>query len=182
METFTHVIEILTAGLSYRQTCKVMEVTRSNILRAAALLKLATRRSAGHYTWLTGAVSLEALSKVLQALGCWAYSVAADTSAQIYRDPFLSMRIRVIAVHGKISTVHNVHMVAPPLKESHIGSPTFSPTVRLLNAQNPEWRAKLEGATSDGASNMCGKFSGWQTLLQDACESPLFAYLVDLTE
>jgi hypothetical protein len=48
----------------------------------------------------------------------------------------------------------------------------FILTAEVMDGLGSQWRAKLIGITSDGAANMAGRFSGWQKLLQNACQSP----------
>jgi hypothetical protein len=49
----------------------------------------------------------------------------------------------------------------------------FNLTAEVMGALDSQWRAKLIDLTSDGAGNMAGHFSGWQKLVQNACQRPL---------
>lgn len=69
MATFTHVVELVTAGLSYWQIWKVMELTRSKIPQAVSLFKPVTRQAASHYTRLIGDLGSKAMANIMQAPG-----------------------------------------------------------------------------------------------------------------
>jgi hypothetical protein len=61
---------------------------------------------------------------------------------------------------------------------SHTGEYMFNITSEVLGALDPGWRTKLIGATSDGAANMVGSVSGWQTRLRNAAADPESFYLM----
>jgi hypothetical protein len=170
--TFLHLVELVKAGLSYRQVSEVVAPARSKISGACSLFKPVTRQTASTYTRLIAAVGFDALSSIIKH--AWAYSLAADASSLIHGVASFSIRIRVPLVDTKKSSLHNLHVVAPPLQGSHTGATMFSLTAEAMGALDPRWRTKLIGVTSDGAANMAGRFSGWQKLLQDACESPFY--------
>lgn len=75
-----------------------MELTRSKIPLALALFKPVSRDEVRHYTRLIGALGLEAWAKIMQDSGNWAYSVAADASAQIHGVAYFSIRIGLVVV------------------------------------------------------------------------------------
>jgi hypothetical protein len=63
---FLHIVELVKAGLSYRQVFEVVALTRSKISGARTLFKPVTRQTASSYTRLIAAVALNALSSVLK--------------------------------------------------------------------------------------------------------------------
>jgi hypothetical protein len=68
------------------------------------------------------------------------------------------------------STLHNVHLFAPPVAASHTGQNMFEITSCALDALDSAWRSKPMGCTSDRAANMTGVHSGWQLLVEKACK------------
>jgi hypothetical protein len=113
-----------------------------------------------------------ALPKVLQR--SWAYALAVDSSAHIGGISYFCIRVHIppLSVHDDI---YSLHIVAPPMCGSHMGEYMFNITSEVLGALDPGWRTKLIGVTSDGAANMVGSVSGWQTRLRnDATDSESF--------
>jgi hypothetical protein len=53
---------------------------------------------------------------------------------------------------------------------SHTGQNMFEMTSCALDALDSEWWSKLIGCTSDGAANMTGVHSGWQSLVEKTSE------------
>jgi hypothetical protein len=58
------------------------------------------------------------------------------------------------------------------MKWSHTGEYMYKVTAKVLDALDASWRSKIIGATSDGAANMVGSVSGWQTRLRNASSDP----------
>jgi hypothetical protein len=115
---------------------------------------------------------LDALTSILKY--ALAYSFEADASAQIPCVAYYSIRIHVPSVDGKKWSLHNLHVVAPPLQGSHTGATMFNPTAEVMSALDSRWRAKLIGVTRRGAANMAGRFSGRQKILQNAFQRPFY--------
>jgi hypothetical protein len=80
--TFLHVVELVKAGLAYWQVSEVVALTRSKISGARSLFRPVTRQTASTYTQLIAVVGLDALSSIFRH--AWAYSLAAEASAQIH--------------------------------------------------------------------------------------------------
>jgi hypothetical protein len=74
--------------------------------------------------------------------------------------------------------IYNLHIVAPPMCGSHTGEYMFNFTSEVLGTLDPGWRTKLIGVTSDGAANIVGSVSGWQTRLRNAVADSESFYLV----
>jgi hypothetical protein len=64
--------------------------------------------------------------------------------------------------------VYDLHVVAPPICGSNTRVYMFNVTSEVLGALDPGWRTNVIGAKSDGAANMVGSVSGWQTRLRNA--------------
>jgi hypothetical protein len=168
--TFMYCLSLIRFGLSYRQISSVMETMRSTFPGARSEFKPLTRQTASIYCKLVAVCGLEALRNVLRR--SWGFAIAADGSAHVHGTAYFSIRLRLISIENKIrkSTLHNVHLVAPPMTTSHTGQNMFEMTSCALDALDSEWRSKLIGCTSDGAANMTGVHIGWQSLVEKACE------------
>jgi hypothetical protein len=168
--TFMYCVSLIRFGLSYRQISSVMETMRSTLPGARSEFKPVTRQTASIYCRLVAACGLEALRNVLRR--SWAFAIAADGSSHVHGTAYFCIRLCLISIESKTrkSTLHNVHLVAPPMTTSHTGQNMFEMTSCALDALDSEWRSKLIGCTSDGAANMTGVHIGWQSLVEKACE------------
>jgi hypothetical protein len=61
-----------------------------------------------------------------------------------------------VSIDESKTSLHYVHLLAPPLTGSHIGKSMYDITEIVLSALDSHWRAKLIGSTSDGAENIMG--------------------------
>ena len=104
----------------------------------------------------------EIIRKILKHV--WAFSIAMDagTKASV---SYLDVRLR-ITIEGKL---YNLHLVALPMTESHTGENTFLLIAKFLDALCNNWKSKLISVSTDGASNMHGRFQGAVTRLDDVC-------------
>jgi hypothetical protein len=163
--TFMYCDSLIPFGLSYRQIASVMETMRCSLPGGRSEFIPVTRQTASIYSRFVVARALEALWNVLRR--SWAFAIAADGSAHAHGVAYFSFRLRLISIESKTrkSTLHNVHLVAPPMAASHTGQNMFEMTSCALDALDSEWRSKLIGCTSDGAANMTGVHSGWQSLI-----------------
>jgi hypothetical protein len=98
----------------------------------------------------------------------WAYSIATDSSAHILGTAYFDIRIRVPPMTWD-SDIINLHMVAPPMRESRTGAYMHRITTEVLKALDTDWKSKILGATSDGTANMSGCVSGWQKRMEESC-------------
>jgi hypothetical protein len=129
------------------------------------MLIIVTHRDVTMHARLVAVLDLEALSKVLQR--SWAYALASDSSAHIGGTSSCCVRVHIppLSTHDD---KYNFHIVARPMCGSHTAEYMFNITSEVLGALDPGWRTKLIGLTSDGAANMVGSVSGWQTRLRNA--------------
>lgn len=165
--TYLQVIELARDGLSYVQISSVMSGYRSTFSIVASTHNAVTRHAAGKYIRLVDAIGLDSIGKALSS--SWCYAVAADGSAQIHGRAYFSVRVRLVTLDGKRSSLSNLHICAPPLTDAHTGENMHSMTVAILKALDGQWDRKLSGATSDGARNMTGVYKGWQSRLKRDC-------------
>jgi hypothetical protein len=153
-------IRHVAAGASFRLASQIIE----NTCQVCALpaLRSCTRQHISNYIRAVSAINLQRLSELLQQ--SWAFSIALD-SATHFGMSYLDIRFRLY-VKGEKSVV-NLHGCALPMTERHTGKVISQMVCRFLDEICPKWRVSLLAATSDGAANMTGRFSGALTLLQN---------------
>jgi hypothetical protein len=174
--TFIHVLDLVKIGLSYRQVEAVRSLTSSTIPKAMSMLKPISRQTARVFTRIVAAWDLEALRGVMQR--SWEFSVAADASASVHGVAYFSIRMRLVSIDESKSSLHNLHLLTPPLTRSHTGKFMHYLTELVLSALDSHWRAKKIGSTSDGAANMMGIYSGWQVRLLKICQGSGLLYRI----
>jgi hypothetical protein len=126
--TLMYCVSLIRFGLSYRQIASVMETMRSLLPGVRSEFKPVTRQTASIYCRLVAACGLVALRNVLRR--SWAFDIAADGSAHVHGVAYFCIRLRLISIESKTrkSTLHNVHLVAPPKATSHTGQNMFEMT------------------------------------------------------
>ena len=94
----------------------------------------------------------------------WAYSIAIDggTKGNV---PYLDVRLRLVI----LGELHNLHLVALPMYESHTGENMFLLISKFMDGLSPNWKNKLISVASDGASSMHGRVQGVLTRLDEVC-------------
>jgi hypothetical protein len=124
-------------------------------------------------TRLVAVLGLEALSKILQQ----SWALAADCSAYIGGTYYFCVRVRIPppSMHDE---VYYLLVVETPMCGSHTGEYMFDVTSEVLGALHPGWRKTLIGVTSDGAANMVGSVSVWQTRLRNSIADYELFYLM----
>ena len=154
------IVSYVSIGVSFRQcsrlllSCKELanlsEVGNCNVAKVIQAVRF------------TCCQNYEVLCKILQH--AWAFSIAMDagTKASV---PYLDVRVRA-TVDGSL---YNLHLVALPMTESHTGENTFLLIEKFLDALCSNWRKKLISVSTDGASNMQGRYQGAVTRLDDVC-------------
>jgi hypothetical protein len=173
--TFLRVIDLVYLGLSFVQVAETISQERELFAGGRSMLIYVTRRDVTVHTRLVAVLGFDALSKVLQR--SWAYALTADSSAHIGGTSYFSVRICIPPLSMN-EDIYNLHIVAPAMCGSHTGDYMFNITSEVLGALDPGWRTKLIGVTSDGAANMVGSVSGWQTRLRNAAADPESFYLM----
>jgi hypothetical protein len=109
---------------------------------------------------------LQALREILSS--CISYSLAADASSIMHSKAYFSLRVRV-PPRKRAEDVSKLHVVAVPMTEKHTGLYMFQVTGRVMSVLDVAWMKKVVGVASDGAANMTGIDSGWQTCERKAC-------------
>ena len=73
--------------------------------------------------------------------------------------PYLDFRLRFVLGFE----LFNMHLIACPMYESHTGDNMFALTGKILDVLCQNWKEKIIGVTTDGASNMTGCHVGLVT-------------------
>ncbi len=113
------------------------------------------------------AINLQSIKELFKDI--WAFSIGFD-AANHARSSYLDVRMRCF-YRGEL---HNLHLMAIPMRDRHTGEYQFDLVVALLNILAPKWRHQLIGVTTDGASNMTGRISGTATRLSSEVHSHMF--------
>jgi hypothetical protein len=142
-----YVQPLLGCGLLFVQCAKVVSASREE-LGQAAKIGCASKNDVARITRITCALSLEMLSEMMRA--SWAYSVGLDVSTNSFGVSMLDLRI-YIPVNGDI---HNFHMLVVPMFAEHSGEEMFKLLFDSLSALDPDWKMKIVGITTDGATSM----------------------------
>jgi len=144
---FQLVIDHVSTGCSFRQVARILDNTK----RRTGLSKIGTITDAqvANLTIAICAINLQLIAKILQnSKSTWAWSLANDSSTHFGKS-YLDNRVR-FHLNG---TLHNIHVIAIPMHESsHTGQYMFDLTVKIFDILCPNWRTKLLGIGSDGAS------------------------------
>ncbi len=153
VDQLRYVQRLLGCGLSFVQCVKVVSASREE-LGQATKIGCASENDVARIARITCALSLEMLSEMMRA--SWAYSVGLDASTDSFGVSMFDLRIR-IPVNGDI---HNFHMLAVPMFAEHSGEEMFKLLSDSLSALDPNWKMKIVGITTDGATSMTGMRKG----------------------
>ena len=115
-------------------------------------------------------MNLNALSLLLTD-HIWAFSIAFDGGNKSNQS-YVDVRIRFCVENH----VCNLHLVALPIHERHTGLNIYNLIKKFLDALCSGWKDKLIGISTDGASNMTGRYQGVVTYLCN--ETPHLVYRV----
>lgn len=170
---FDHVLELVAAGLSFRQIEKVVRSDRVN-LGASGKLPPVSPGEASNLARLACAIGFQYLSEIMNE--SWAFSIGADESNNDGQDSHLDVRIRFppdVGYQGSAEVDNGFHLIAIPLSDrAHSGRVYCDLLVKLLDSLCGSWRMKLLGSSTDGAGNMTGHNSGFSTLLRNESMCP----------
>jgi hypothetical protein len=92
---------------------------------------------------------------------CWAFSIALDGGNKASVS-YLDFQLRLVLGYE----LFNIHLIAAPMYVSHTGDNMFALCSKILDVLCPNWREKVIGVTTDGASNMTGRHVGIITQIQ----------------
>ncbi len=142
-----YVQRLLGCGLSFVQCAKVVSASREE-LGQAAKIGCASEHDVARIARITCALSLEMLSEMMCA--SWAYSVGLHASTDSFGVNMLDLRIRIPVNED----IHNFHMLAVPMFAEHFGEEMFKLLSDSLSALDPDWKMKIVGITTNGATSM----------------------------
>ena len=152
------VISTIANGLSFCQTMNVIEGFR-DMTGMGNKIGYINRRKVTIQVRVFCAQSFQIIANAMQY--CWAFEIALDGGNK-GSVPYLDFRLRFVLGYE----MFNVHLIAAPMYESHTGNNMFALTSKILDVLSPDWKKKLIGVTSDGASNMTGCHVGMVTQIQ----------------
>lgn len=92
-----HVLELLSAGISFCQVSKVVHSDRENF-GTAAKVGCTSLGEASNFLCLACAIGLQAMVEIMQS--CWAFFIKTDKSNDEDEDPHLDLTIRFPSVLG----------------------------------------------------------------------------------
>ena len=164
---FHLVVDYVGAGLSFRQVANVINATkkRTNLSAIGSL----SDTEVANYARVVCAINLQAISTILNNDMVWAFSLANDASTHFGKSYF-DNRIR-FHLNG---VLYNVHAIAIPMFDRHTGENMFNLVSTFLDVVCSDWRAKLIGVSSDGATVMTGHLQGVVTRLEQQAEYKLY--------
>lgn len=91
----------------------------------------------------------------------WAFSIALDGGNKASVS-YLDFRLRLVLGYE----LFNIHLIAAPMYASHTGDNMFALCSKILDVLCPNWKEKVIGVTTDGASNMTGRYVEIVTQIQ----------------
>jgi hypothetical protein len=153
---FTLVVKYIRAGLSFRQCCTILADTKETTNMAQ--IGCINMSKVIAYTRFICAMAYQMIADVLRSV--WAFSIALDGGNKS-NTSYLDVRIRFCVNE----VVHNLHLVALPMRQRHTGEYMFNIVSSFLDALCENWKSKLIGITSDGTSSMTGHRAGVVTRL-----------------
>ena len=92
---------------------------------------------------------------------CWDFSIALDGGNKSSIS-YLDFRLRLVLGYE----LFNIHLIAAPMYESYTGDNMFALCSKILDVLCSNWKEKIIGVTTDGASNMTGRHVGIVTQIQ----------------
>ena len=114
-----------------------------------------------NYARVVCAINLQRLAEILNDDKIWAFSLANDASTH-YGMSYFDNRIHF----HRDGIFYNIHALAIPMFEQHTGEKMSNLVFDFLDIVCPDWRAKLIGVSTDGASVMTGSVKGVATRIE----------------
>lgn len=115
-------------------------------------------------------ISVQRISNVLSSPSCWGFPMSFDIEtvfSSSYVDACVSFYDR--------TKICNFHVLCIPIYGKHTGESMFNLIYVLLNSfVGHQWKLKLIGVSTDGATNMVGNVAVSVTRIQNVCEGPIY--------
>ena len=145
---FKLIVHNILGGLDFRSCCHSLTGVKKFVERANIC-----------------SVNLQKVISCARAVVAWAFALAFDIGNK-QNNSYLAIRCRIL-LKGKLE---NLHLLALPMLDKHTGENICDKVKEALEPICPEWRKKLIGLGTDGASAMIGKYTGAVTLLEKECK------------
>ena len=173
---FSMIIKYIGAGLSFWQCCNVLFDTKQ-VTGLAQIGRIAMTKVI-LYTWYMCTIAFQMMQDILNTL--WCFSIAFDVGN---KSNTFYLGAQIWFCQG--INLHNLHVIALPMQQCHTRENMFLLIVTIFDALLSNWKGKLIGISSDGASNMTGAYSGVVTHLQKLALPGLYciwcyAHVMDL--
>ncbi|KAI9917775.1 hypothetical protein PsorP6_012624 [Peronosclerospora sorghi] len=147
----------LSHGLSFRQVAAVLE--SSKLLIGVGKIGSISDALVSNFARILVAVNLTILNEILESPEALGFSIDLDSST-CRGVSYLAIRIRF---HYK-NLLHNIHVAAFPMSESHTAVTIYDLTVNVFNVLN-----NVLGIASDGSNVKNRRIGGVVTLLERDC-------------
>lgn len=151
------IIRTVGNGLSFRQTACVLEDIRD--MTGLGKIGNISRRKVTMQVRIYCAESFQIIADALRFY--WAFSIALDGGNKASVS-YLDFRLRLVLGYE----LFNIHLIAAPMYASHTGDNMFALCSKILDVLCPNWKEKVIGVTTDGASNMTGRYVEIVTQIQ----------------
>lgn len=159
------VVDFIAAGLSFRQANAAYNAVKKRL--ECGNMGTMTEGTAATICRKVCAINLQIIKEFFKVV--WAFSIGFDAASHA-KSSYLDVRMRCFYK----GDLHNLHLMAIPMRERHTGEYQFDLIVSLLEILVPDWKHKLIGVTTDGAASMTGRISGTATRLSNEVHSNVF--------
>jgi hypothetical protein len=156
--SFSLIVGYIGIAMSLKQATRALEVTKEHTRNP--LIGFPSQLKTQSYVRVACAVTFQVFSNLLPRL--WAFSLAVDASTCL-GSSYLDMRVRFVWK----GALYNLHVIALPLSGNHTGENQFDCVCAVLDVLCPRWKQSLICATTDGARDMTGRYSGLVTRLMN---------------
>jgi hypothetical protein len=167
--TFQYLADVLAGTSSYQEIERITTVYAK--YSHSAIFQGTTQTRLSRTNIRIGLISLAHIRTILDR--CLGFSLAVDGS-RWKRKKHIGIRVRVY----EGSRMNNIFIGQLPVSKTPVGcTPTkhvFEEFSKLLDNIAPQWKSKMIGITTDGSSDMVGRFNGLQKRFDNACENKLF--------
>jgi hypothetical protein len=159
------IIKFVAVGVSFHQASRLYQSVKEET--GLGVLGCARDKDVAQHCQIICAVNLQYLKDILGTV--WAFLIGLDAGNNAGTS-YLDVRVRCFHKEG----LQNFHMLAIPMRDRHTGEYQFELVCSVLNVIAPNWKYRLIGIATDGASAMTGCISGTCTRLARECYAPLF--------
>lgn len=159
------IVKFVEIGVSFRQASRLYQSVKDET--GMGVMGSISDGDVASHCRIVCAINYQYLKELLKNV--WAFSIAIDAGNNA-GTAYLDLRMRCYFKDN----LQNLHLMAIPMRERHTGEYQYDLVVAALDVLSPEWRHKLIGVTSDGASAMTGCVQGTCSRLERECNTPIF--------